>query len=357
MGTVYQSIYNQPDSYAIDMANNQVFSCKVQGSSIDAYQLVIKTLANVTKYDSTKVTLSPVLYNDDTLNITVTGGSVTEKGQLKYTIKTFSGTNSATTREITFYSATTPTATLTITSPVANKQVDLTTVYTQSQSVPVQSYQYFLYDDAGTTVLDQSDLIYSGKLQYSFDGLLDLTTYKARCLIINSYLQTADTGLIEFEVDYLQPNINIVPTAEVDEDLSAIKLGIGEVVQNIGSSTGTIAYIEDFLIVGNTGLQLNSVTDTAFWNMDIPVTFSSTHNWVANGFVSGKIIDFVDDSSNYLEIGYDGTNFYLDINGDVISGSVLALNSDVYVFGILNQKVVICQSNIIIDIIKPWWIE
>lgn len=403
MGTVYQSVYLTPDSYAIDMSENQVFSCKVQGSSIDAYQLVIKDLSNVTKYDSTKITLGSVLYNDETLNISIPVGSVTDTGQLKFTIKTWSGINTATTREIPFYSYSTPTATLTIASPITSKSITLTTVYTQTQSVPVQSYQYFLYDSTGTTILQQSELFYTEKLKHTFDGLLDSTSYKAQCKITNKYLQEVDTGKILFSVDYAQPNISITPITTVNEDLSAVEIDIGQAIQNVGSSTGTIGYIDNYLIVSNNGIQLLDGISTVYWNINIPALFTNTFAWQANGFSDGKIIKFEDGLGNYLEIGYDidlvsspswnletiidtemlldlnktyeltedGSillsdlfdseaalgAFYLNLNGSLVSGIPLYLNSGVYVFGIRNQEVIIQQLNIIIDIIKPWWVN
>lgn len=387
-----------PDSYAIDMSKDQVFSCQVQGSLIDAYDLIIKDLSNNTLYDSTKVTLNPVLYDKDTLNITIPANSISTKGQIKFTIATYSGSSNAISREIPFYNSSTPSATLAITSPITTKKINLQTIYTQAENVQVQSYQYFLYDSTGTTIIEQSDLIFSGKLQYSFDGLIDATSYQTQCIITNSYSQTVDTGKITFNVDYLQPNINLIPTATVNSDLSAIELVIGKVVQNIGLSTGTTTYVDNFLVPGNTGLQLLDNTSMVYWNVDISNIFTITFDWETNGFINGKIIKLEDDSGNYLEIGYnpstdvsswdsetiidtnisldltkafddtaDGaiflnnifslSTFYLDVNGTVIEGIPIHLNSDVYVFGIRNQELIIQQSNQIVDIIKPWWIS
>lgn len=357
MGTVYQSVYCQPDSYAIDMSQNQIFSCQVQGSSIDAYDLIIKDLSNVVKYDSTKITLNPVLYDKDALNITVSATPSLTKGQLKYTITTYSGANSAITREVPFYNASTPTTTLSITSPVANKQINLTTVYSQAENVAVQSYQYFLYDSTGITILQQSDVIYNAKLQYSFDGLLNSTTYQAQCIITNAYSQIADTGKITFNVNYSQPNINLVPSTTVNSDLSAITISIGQATQNIGSSTGTSTYIDNYLTLGNTGLQLLDSSSTAYWSVSIPTVFTNTFDWQPNGFVNGKLGRAEDNSGNYFEFGYNGSSFYVNINGYIVNGKTLALNSNVYVLGIKNSELIVQQSNVILDDIKPWWIS
>lgn len=401
MGTIYRSIYCLPDSYAIDMSLDQIFSCRVQGSSIDAYRLIIKDLSNVTKYDSTKITLSTVLYNDETLNITVPANSVTTRSQLKFTIQTFSGVNSATTREISFYNYSTPTAALSIVSPVISKQIELTTIYTQTQSIPVESYQYFLYDSTGSTLLQQSDLFYTEKLKYIFDGLLDATSYQAQCIITNKYSQIVDTGKISFNVDYTQPNINITPTTNINEELSAVEIGIGQAIQNIGESTGTINYIDNYLVVGNTGIELVDDISTIFWNVNITADFTDTFTWQTTGFTDGKIIKYEDSLGNYLEIGYSlydnpvwfsdtiidtertldlnstyeltedasvflndlfGINiivgsFYLNVSGVLVIGLPMNLNSDPYVIGVENSKVYIQQNNTILDIIKPWWIN
>jgi hypothetical protein len=347
-----------PDGIGIDFSLDQDFTSQVNGSKIVYYQdIIYKVSDNLVLHDSTKIAISPAIYNGDTLINTVTGGTITFKGFVKWTRTVWDDlTNFATTREVGFYSATTPTAILTIASPVANKQVDLQTAYNQAENVPVQSYIYYLYNSTGTTILQQSEVIYDEKLQYSFDGLVDGTTYQAQCIITNTYLQTVDSGKVVFSVNYLSPNINIVPTVVVNSDLGAVEIGIGQVIQNIGSSTGSIAYINNYLIPNNTGLQLLDSGSTVYWDVDIPADFTLTFDWNSNGFVSGDIVKLEDDDGNYYKISYDGNKFVLDLNGVITNGSNVALNGFVYVFGLLSQELYIYQNNVLVDYLKGWWV-
>jgi len=389
-----------PEGIAYDFSLPQNFSSQVNGSVISFYQDIIRRVdTNAILYDSTKTAISPAIYDKETLTKTISAGSIIYFGFIKWTRTVWDNSgNSAISREVGFYSYSQPTATLSIISPVASKQITFTTSYAQLQSIPVESFQYFLYDSTGLIQLQQSDLIYTERLQYTFDGLLDATSYKAQCIITNKYKQVVDTGKISFSVDYSQPNISITPTTTVNDALSAVEIGIGQAIQNIGTSTGTLSYINDYLVVGNTGVQLLDATSTISWNVNIPTDFTNTFNFDPNGFTSGKIIKYEDSIGNYMEIGYNSSInvsawdsetlidteisldlnktyeltddssyflndmlglgvFYLNLSGFLVNGIPLHLNSNVYAFGVLNSKVVICQSNIILDIIKPWWIN
>lgn len=352
--SIYQPSFMSPNGNAVTLASTPVvFSSQVNGSLITHYQdIIYRADTGATLYDSTKLAVSPNLYDKDTLSKTVSSGTVTYTGSCKWTRTLWNGTPFATSREVQFYSASTPTATLSVSSPITTKSNLFTTVYTQAESVAVESYQYFLYDSTNA-LIDQSDVIFSQRLSYTFDGFLDATTYKVQCLITNIYGQVADTGLVSFTVDYSQPNIYFTPTISLNGPLSAVEIGFSEVSQVIGTSSGTISYIDNYLTTGNVGLQLLNSSAYVSFDVSIPNTFTQTITFDPNGFTSGVIISY---DNGVYDIGYDGTRFYFSyyINFEKLYeyGTVMALNTNPYVIGVRATDVVICQNNVIIDTIK-----
>ena len=125
------------------MANNQDFTCQVNGSVITDYQIVIKKVSdNTTLYDSTKITPATPLYDKETLTHTITGGTVTYRGSCKWTITTYSGVATATTTETLFYNQTIPTLTFSPSATITSKLYDFTATYTQTESIALKRFKF-----------------------------------------------------------------------------------------------------------------------------------------------------------------------------------------------------------------------
>lgn len=353
--SIYQPTQLQPNNIGIDLLLNQTFSCIVGGSLIDAYRLKIYKLDNTLLYDSTKTTLITELYNGESLEIPLTGGTVTYKGQLKFTIEAFNDVNSALSKEMTFYNATTPTLSLSVTSPITVKSNEFITTYTQAENVTVESYKYYLYDSTGLILLQSSNEIYSSKLTYTFDGFLNNTTYNVKNIITNQYGMISNTGLVEFNIEYSSPDVLITPTATVVDSLSAIDTKWAGAVQILGVATGTNSYIEDYLVLGNTGLQLEDGSNIKF-TLSIPQIFTETFIFNPNGFTDGIFNEFDD---GVYQIGYNSTLtcFYFILNGTTIYGNTLVLNTNPYLIAVKDWQVYIIQNNTLLDRVKGWWVE
>jgi len=339
-----------PNGNALDFASATTFSSQVNGSLITHYQdLIYRVDTSATLYDSTKLAVTPNLYDKDTLTKTISGGTITYTGSVKWTRTLWNGIAFATSKEVQFYSASTPTASLTVSSPITSKSNLFTTVYTQAESVAVESYQYFLYDSS-SVLIDQSDVIYSQKLTYTFTGFLDASTYYVRCVITNIYGQIVDTGLIIFTVDYVQPNVYFTPEIGLNQDTSGVTLDLANIVQITGTSSGTILYIDPYLIANNAGLNIADGSSYVEFVVDIPSTFTQTVIFNPVGFMSGVIISYDD---GIFDVGYDGARFYFSYyvaaTQQFVYGIPLALNSTPYIIGVENDRVIICQNNIVLD--------
>lgn len=358
-----------PNGTALDFASTTTFSSQVNGSLITHYRdLIYRIDTGATLYDSTKLAVTPNLYDKDTLSKTITGGTITYKGSVKWTRTLWNGTAFATSKEVQFYSATTPTANLSVTSPITSKSATFTTVYSQAESVPVESYQYFLYTVSGT-LLESSPVYYNQKLSQNYDGFIDDTTYQVKCVIKNAYGQTVDTGMVSFSVDYVQPNISFIPTVTLNSDLGATVIDLASPVQIMGNSSGTIAYINDYMTPGNMGLSLDSIGGYLSYDLDIPYTFTLTVVWnpTRESFgvgvgpfpaeFDGVIASFDD---GFYQVGYNFStqSFYVSYhsfgNIETITQFAGPLNYDPYIIGITNYGMTVCQNNIIVcNIVIP----
>lgn len=80
---IYKPSYANPYLTPIDATKDNVFSCYLNadgGTQINKYNLTIKSLTGTQVFTTGDVTLSPVLYNQNTLNITVPSSSTMING-------------------------------------------------------------------------------------------------------------------------------------------------------------------------------------------------------------------------------------------------------------------------------------
>jgi len=340
MGSVYQASNFVHDGDQIDLSKSQTISCQVHGSSIDAYQLIISVLStNAVYYDSTKVTLSPVLWDKDILKISlpITGVS----GNFKYTVTCWSGTSSAISRDVPICIYRDPTIQLIVPLIINTKSYDFTALYNQPSSLTIKGYQYILYDSNFNIIKAQSKgMIYNASLSCSIDGLINGNDYYIECQVTNSNDLMNTSGLIKFTVTYdtfgltTQLNTTILP------DESAILVSFGHAIQIIGNYTGNIQYVPNYLITGNYGLQILDSNSNISFKVKIPPKFQYTMNWDATGFISGIIVSF--DNGAYT-LSYDGQKFIMQNSGVKVVGLPITL-SGVYLFAMRSLDMSIIQD-------------
>jgi len=328
------------------MASNQDFTCQVNGTSITDYQIIIyKVSDNSTLYDSTKITLSPSLYDKDTLTHTITGGTVTYRGAVKWTITTYSSALYATTTETLFYNQTIPTLTFSPPATITSKFYDFTATYAQTESIALKRFKFIWATSAGVEIED-SGWFYSSNIHYQFDGFTNGVSYKVKCIIENQLGVEIDSGYKSFTTTYsTQPSLILVPTVTLLASSSAIKVDWSGAFQALGVVTGTSSYVDDFLITGNHGLQLDDSSLIDF-TVAIPIDFTAMVVYQPDAtFTSGIMVRL---GSDY-DIGYTDGRFYFNNNGTIVYGIPRTLPTTPFLIGIRDQDALIIQSNAILE--------
>jgi hypothetical protein len=267
---------------------------------------------NVVLYNSGVTTLSPVKYDKDTLYHTVS--AFNNNGYVnKWTLTTWETSTSATptvSRETPFYAYSNPTATFdSIPDPITTKSHEFTVAYTQSQSVPLKKWKMIWRNDSGD-ILEETDYSFRSSIINTFDGFVDGESYTVECIIENQYGVIISTGEQSFTVEYAAPTTNIVATATLLEESSAIQIDWSSPTQVIGyTSTTTPTFFNNFVYEDNTGLEIPP-SAYIYWDVDIPRDFTCTF---LIQFPSGFSGVFCQLDSRF-EIGYDGTRFYYKID-------------------------------------------
>ena len=125
-----------------------------------------------------------------------------------------------------FYCLTTPTFTfdnLTAHQIVKNASYQINMSYEQLEHEPLQSWEISLYDISKSKI-QSSGVCYTDKIKHTLHNLEDNQTYyiRATCITLNG--MDADTGYVEFSVNYKQPSIYSLLTLENVSNNGYIKL-------------------------------------------------------------------------------------------------------------------------------------
>jgi hypothetical protein len=279
LSLLYQPINLSPSNSTIDANQANDFSLTIRGTICVGYQLTIyNNSTGASVYTPAKVDISAApLYDGDILTISVpaaSGGSGMSNGnQYKWSIDLYyDETDHITSREVVFNAYSTPTLSLTVAATLAAQSHEFVPVYTQAENVPIAYFQANLYNSDG--VLQRaSDIIYSANIRYTFDGFVNSNTYSVDFSATNQAGITVISNKETFSVSYSEPSLNIVPTATNISDSACVQLNWGGAYQNLGSSTGTLEYVDNH--IGGKFLYLKDES-TAYWSTNVPADFTAT---------------------------------------------------------------------------------
>lgn len=295
-----------PHFETFDMDENQVFSAVISGTQVTDYQIIIKKVSDDSQvYDSTKTTLTTNLYDGETLEHSITGGTIDNGYEYKWTIQVWNGATTVTSTELYFTAYTTPTLSLSVSSPITTQSYTFEPTYAQTESIDPKRFRAYLYDSSGNEI-DDSDWIYSANIQYEFEGFISGDSYDVIFYVEDQNGLTANTGLQNFSVSYTAPDIVITPTITLDTDRGSIKTVWNDVVQYIGYMDETPTYEEDFLVTGDYGLE---ISDSKSLKYNFEITDNFTFQYRIKGgasYLSGNLVNI----SNIYIFGYNGSVFY-----------------------------------------------
>lgn len=338
MATIYTLQNPSPRNEVRDMSINQIFSGIVDGVRYTDYQLFIYKISdNAIVYNSTKLALTPNLPDGSVWQHTVPAGSVSNSAteSYKWKLQIWNGAETVTTREFAFSAKTTPALTFAPPSIITTQSYNFTATIVQSQGDIPNNFTFYLYDSTQTQV-ESSGLVTNFNISYTFDGFSNGDNLYVRVIGTTTGGQSYDSGLVEFDVIYAEPDINFKPLATVYNDAGTILLERGEAIQIIGTSSGSVSYDSDFPVVGMTGLDLGNASSYVSFDVSIPESQNLWFDWFPDNGFTGKII-WLDNGA--YEVGFTGSNFYYIINGTRIDEAPTTITGKYYVINLAPTKV------------------
>jgi hypothetical protein len=369
--TIYTPSTIFPNNESVDFSEDQIFRTKINGRQVTDYQIIIRKISdNSLVYDSNKISLTTVLYDKEIILHTITADVIAFKGELKWVVTTWNGTENTTSKETPFYSFSLPALSLNVPSVINQKKYEFLINYNQSEDIPVNKYKFIWYSE-NDEVIEDTDYIYSGSLRHIFDGFISGETYKIEGMIETIYGVIVSTGKQTFTATYLSPSLVIKPNVEYLSDKSAIKMTWKKPNSVIGFVNGTYEYSDDFIVNENKGLKLNENSFEYYDNLNIEEDFIATIVYKPNAeFTNGKMVEL--DDNNYI-VGYEDGRFYFKKHSDDLIGygelgyGELTYGGieDIQVYGIpmnlptepfliclRSQDVIIIQNNEILEYLK-----
>ena len=390
---IYRPSFLSPASTTVDMTEVNTFTAQVNGTKATAFQIYIYQLNNTLIHDSGKINLLPYLYDKDILSYNVPTIAGINGQQLKWTLTTYEGVNSVTSRETPFFAYTTPTVTMSVPATITENQYTFDITYTQVEDIYIQKWKLLLYD-VNSVLLNDTDWNYGGELTYTFSVFTNGGSYKIKAVVVNQKELETESVTYSFSVAYSAPNTTVIPTATLLCDESAIQLDWYEPIETIGVVTGQSSYVDNFMITGNHGLALGAFdcatalellvdnngdqvltsegediyvydgivsvgtlpTSDSKIEFDIETNTDFTAKLVyqpAIDFVSGILVELYDDDNNIAySVGYDGERFYFE-NGDIlISGTPMHIPRLPFLIAIRSQDVVIVYNYEVVEHLK-----
>lgn len=339
---IYRPNFCTPNS-TVDASSPINFTCTIQGTLADSYRLIIYDMSNVVKFDSGKTSLTTNLYQGDILSYTLNSG-LTNGNEYTFTFTTYQGSLSATSRLTPFFCYSTPTLTMSVPSSLSTKSYTFSATYSQAQSIPLNNWTMTFLDSNGDIVLETSPS-YSGLIQYNFDGFISGNTYSVYTTVLNQQNITVVSPTYTFSVSYSKPSLSVIPSATVLPDLSAIQINWSAPVVINGTVTGTYSYVNGLFNPNNTGLKLNSGSNIEY-DLTIPEFFTVTVDYIPDSsFTSGIMVELDNSNGLYYQIGYNGTAYYFNNNGNIVTGTPKMFVYDTILIAIKGIEVLIFHNN------------
>ena len=227
--------------------------------------------------------------------------------------------------------------------PIDKQSYTFIPTYSHPQEVGISGFEAFMMSE--DSVEQTSGLQEGRKLEWTFDGMLSGRTYYIKFVIYTNVNQKYDTGFVPFKVSYVSPDLGISPIAENLENMSAVNVQWSGIKQIIGDMYGDYEWVDPFVKEGNIGLKLLPDSYLVFSGLDIKKGSSPPMFWwnpVEENF-TGKIIRTENTTTGeFIEIGYNGVNFYRNINGIIFNNARQELNpSSLYQIGMTKEELIV----------------
>lgn len=310
---ILQPAQLNPKNIATDPSQDITFIWETRGAPQTDFQVRIFDLNNSLLHDSTKITSSAESY-------TLTGGTLTNIGNVKWQVTTFNGLQSATSVSALLRFANNPITSFTnpnfssppVTIPGQEQEFELS--YSQAQNIGLKSFRLVLYDGTGANVLQDTGELFAGDFNYeakaTIENLVRGESYQIQGSVTSEFNQTTNTNKESFSVaEYTIPDTTPDITAEANDSTGNITVNWADLKQVLGTVSGTSSYVNGKF---NLGLKLEPSAVLEYTEPINQDDFSITwyHKFKYN--FDGKMLTLQDDVGE-IEIGYeDGRFYYID---------------------------------------------
>jgi hypothetical protein len=335
----------------VDATSTVTFYLVIRGTQCVKYTIYIYDIATNTLQYSDTQTLASTLYDGDQLNISVNMSALGADSYYWYADLYYDSTNYITTYAAngTFVASTPPTCTFSPSVPslVTSPSREFIASYNQSEGIPVKSFIINLYDGTYDGVNDPKDhlLATSGEnttspnnIRYTFNGLISGQSYKVQASGYTDNGVAFSTPLTSFAVSYVVPTSQAQPTATLNSDTS-VEIVWSNIVDIEGTTSGTVSYESDFLYAGNQGLNMAASAYVEF-ELDFTPPFTKEFAIVFPSGYTGIFSEISDTAGvQYIYFGYDGTRFYINVNGDYYYATSEVLTTNPYIVGVRHDGI------------------
>ena len=340
MATIFTPQNPSPRNEVRDMLLTQPFTVTIDGVRCTDYQIIVRKVSdNTSVYDSAKVALGSPLSDGQTLLHNITGGTIPNTGtdSYKWTIQVWNDLETVTSREFQFFAKTTPVLTFAPPTTITSQSYEFVGSVAQTEGDIVNYYTMELYDSS-QVFIESSPQITSFNIAYEFNGFVNGDDLYVRVYGQTTGGQTFDSGLVAFSVAYAEPSVNLKPDVVVDNYKGLVTTSRGEVVQIIGTSSGTISYVNDFIYTGNTAVEVSDSASYVDIDVDITEDFSLSFIWqpLDDATFDGKILQL--DNGAY-EVFYTLGRFGCTINGTTLYKAPLSLTDKIFYITLLPTKI------------------
>lgn len=168
------------------------------------------------------------------------------------------------------------------------------------------------------------------RLEWTFDGLLSGNVYLVKFIVTTKTDQVIETDWVNFPVDYPTPDLGVAPEATNHPEIASVILEWAGIVQIVGDNHGEMEFVENFGVEGNWGLKMEPYAYLTFSNLDIRLGSSPPMFWwqPTNNEFSGVIMRTENSlTGDYIEVGYNGTNFYKVVNGITFNNAPMEIRT------------------------------
>lgn len=240
---------------------------QVSGDPSVAYQLrFYRNSDNSLAYDTGKITSFAQAH-------TLPSNTLTNGLEFKVQVTTWNQANASISSDNeVFQTSSRPVVTVDTIGTVPSPSYSFSANYAQAESVAMRSWVVYLYN-SDKTKISQSSISIEPNIEYLFSNMKSGTTYYIEFQATSAKGLVGTSGLIQFEVQYQQPDIKVNLTAENTDN--AGMLISWNTIQIIGSTTKSPIFID--------GTYIDLTNDTFSWSEGFSLSQDFTIKiWIKN---------------------------------------------------------------------------